>query len=110
MFLCHARLYVFADKYDIEALRDLSLSKLQQTLASFTLYKERVEDAVDLLQYCYANTLERVGKQDSLRVLVILYVACVVEKLAGNKRFQSLLREANAISVDLFSEMLKRMD
>ncbi|KAG9660756.1 hypothetical protein KCU64_g2997, partial [Aureobasidium melanogenum] len=71
VFLCHAQLYVFADKYDIQPLAKLSLSKLGHTLADFNVFEERREDIVELLQYCYANTAERVGTKDSLRVLVI---------------------------------------
>jgi hypothetical protein len=112
VFLCHAQLYVFADKYDIQPLAKLSLSKLRQTLAhfNFNFIEERREDIVKLLQYCYANTPERVGSKDSLRALVIKYVACVVERLTGSKVFGSLLSEANSISLDLTLELCKRLD
>jgi hypothetical protein len=110
VFLCHARLYVFADNYDIQPLAKLSLSKLRHTLAGFNFFEERREDIVELLQYCYANTPERVGTKDSLRALVIKYVACVVERLTGTKVFGSLLSEANSISLDLTLELLKRLD
>lgn len=59
VFLCHARLYVFAEKYDIEPLRKLSKQKIHQTLIGFHLYTERVGDIVVLLRYVYANT--RIG-------------------------------------------------
>lgn len=42
IFLSHARLYVFAEKYDIQPLKILSRQKLQHTLAIYTLYPERV--------------------------------------------------------------------
>ena len=35
VFLSHARLYVFADKYDIPALKALSLRKLESSLREF---------------------------------------------------------------------------
>lgn len=110
VFLCHAQLYVFADKYDIQPLAKLSLSKLGHTLADFNVFEERREDIVELLQYCYANTAERVGTKDSLRVLVIKYVACIVERLKGSEGFHSLLGEANSISLDLIIELCKRLD
>jgi hypothetical protein len=110
VFLCHAQLYVFADKYDIQPLAKLSLSKLGHTLADFNVFEERREDIVELLQYCYANTAERVGTKDSLRALVIKYVACVVERLKGSEGFHSLLGEANSISLDLMIELYKRLD
>jgi hypothetical protein len=46
VFLRHARLYVFADKYDVDGLKDLSLHMLQRTLAEFT----RLEDYYDSLR------------------------------------------------------------
>ena len=36
VFLCHARLYVFADKYDIDPLRALSVHKLQLSRSDIT--------------------------------------------------------------------------
>ncbi|OBT70605.1 hypothetical protein VF21_10358, partial [Pseudogymnoascus sp. 05NY08] len=51
VFLGHARLYVFADKWGIEDLRSLSLHKLHQTLRTFTLYSARLGDVVELIRY-----------------------------------------------------------
>ena len=57
VFLSHARMYVFADRWDIERLRILSLHKLQQTLVAFTIYDDaRVNDLVYLIRFVYANT------------------------------------------------------
>jgi hypothetical protein len=38
VFLCHARVYVFAEKYDVAKLRALALHKLQQPLEVFQVY------------------------------------------------------------------------
>lgn len=110
VILCHARLYVFADKYDIQPLEELTLLKLRQTLALLTFFEERKEEIVQLLQYCYANTPERTETKDRLRALVIHYVACVVERLKGSEKFRLLLGEANSISFDLVNELEKRLD
>ena len=110
VFLSHARLYVFADKYDIAPLRDLSLHRLQQTLAMFTPYASRVGDIVDLLRYSYLNTADASGLIDDLRSLVVHYAACMVEDLARSVNFRSLLEEAGSFSGDLFDQMLKRLD
>ena len=110
VFLCHARLYVFAEKYDIVSLRKLSLSKLHQTLCVFTLYKERVGDIVTLLQYSYANTAHRSPTYDRLRSLVILYAACVVEDLVPSSDFKALLEEPGELASDLVVEIINRLD
>ena len=70
VFLCHARLYVFADKYDVGPLRDLSLHKLQRTLAEFILDDKRAEDIVNLLRYNYSNITDCSESIDDLRLLV----------------------------------------
>ena len=110
VFLCHARLYVFADKYDVGPLRWLSLHKLQRTLAEFTLYDERAGDIIDLMRYSYSNITCYAGSLDELRLLVIHYTACVVEDLARSVKFQLLLEEGGSLARDLVEQMLKRLD
>ena len=110
VFLCHARLYVFAEKYDIGPLRKISLNKLHQTLCVFTLYKVRVGDIVTLLQYSYANTAHRSPTDDPLRSLVILYAACVVEDLVPSSDFKALLEEPGELASDLVLNMINRLD
>lgn len=110
VFLCHARLYVFAEKYDIWSLKQLSLHKLQRTLIGFTLYEERVRDVVELMRYSYLNTADRSESVDELRTLVVHYGACVVEHLARSPQFQLLLEEVGQLARDLVAQMIKRLD
>ena len=110
VFLCHARLYVFADTYDVGPLRDLSLHKLQPILAEFTLYDQRDGDIVDLMRYSYLSTADCSESVDDLRLLVIRYAACVVEDLARSVKFLLLLEEAGSLARDLVEQMLKRLD
>lgn len=110
VFLCHARLYVFADKYDVGPLRNLALHKLQRTLAEFNLYDQRIGDIVHLIRYSYSNTADHPGSIDDLRLLVVHYSACVVDKLSQSVEFQSLLEEAGSLGRDLIEQMLKRLD
>lgn len=110
VFLCHARLYVFAEKYDIFPLRKLCLNKLHETLCVFTLYKERVGDIVTLMRYIYANTVQRLPSDDPLRSLVIHYAACVVEKLVSRSEFRALLEEPGELASDLVVKMINRLD
>ena len=110
IFLCHAKLYVFAEMYDIGPLRELSLHKLQRTLAEFTLYDQRVEDIVRLIRYSYSNTIHHPGSVDNLRSLVVHYSACVVDELSKSVEFQLLLEEFALLGRDLIMQMLKRLD
>lgn len=110
VFLCHARLYVFAEKYDIAPLKKLSLSKLHRTLSVFDLYEERVGDIFALMRYSYANTVHRSPLDDPLRLLIIHYAACVVEKLVPSSEFKALLEEPGELASDLVVKMIHRLD
>ena len=110
VFLSHARLYVFAEKYDIAPLRKLSVNRLHQTLSVFTLYKERVGDVVALMRYSYANTVHRSRPDDSLRSLLIHYATCVVADLVPNSDFKALLEEPGELASDLVVKMINRLD
>ena len=110
VFLSHARLYVLADKYDIEKFRAVSLYKLHQTLCNFTLYEERVRDISCLLEYVYENTAERHGRGDEMRTLVIEFVSCNIGKLVLDELFRTMLKEHNMVSLDLLQRLLERLD
>lgn len=110
IFLGHARLYVFAEKYDIDSLKSLSLQKLHQVLIKYSVCDERLEDIIDLIQYSYSNTADLPGSVDKLRQLVISYAACVVEDLAWTPRFYSLLEKCGSAAKDLVVQMLQRLD
>lgn len=110
VFLCHARLYVFAEKYDIAPLKKLALSKLHRTLSVFDLYEERVGDIFALMRYSYANTVHRSSSDDPLRLLIIHYAACVVEKLVPSSEFKALLEEPGELASDLVVKMINRLD
>ena len=56
VFLCHARLYVFADKYLIDKLKTWALEALHETLKFFDLTFRRNGDLIVLLEYVYENT------------------------------------------------------
>lgn len=109
VFLSHARVYVFADRYDVGALRSLALHNLHKALINFTLHAESVPDIATLFRYVYQHTPEREGCIDQLRVLVIEYVACKVEQMVSNETFAAVLSAENSASVDLTKMILKRL-
>lgn len=110
VFLSHARLYVFADTYDIERLRVLSLHKLHQSLVNFTLFAERTTDIALLLQYAYQHTPERTGTMDDLRELLMKYVCCYLEDIRCNGVFEEILKAENNLSVDLLELLVPSLD
>lgn len=58
VLLCHAQLYVLADRFFVPDLKALAIKNLHEALVpeNFTLYKSRVGDIVALLDYVYKNT------------------------------------------------------
>jgi hypothetical protein len=93
VFLAHARLYVFADKYLVEPLKQLVLRKLHQTLVGFELYPERIGDVVELVRFVYSDDNMSGNGVNELRALVTMYIASRVQKFHESDSFLDLLQE-----------------
>lgn len=91
VLLSHARLYVFAEKYDIQPLKKLSRQKLQHTLAIYTLYPERVGDITTLLKYVYANTSETIDGIEDIRTMLAHYVGTEMDTLIKYGEIKDLM-------------------
>jgi hypothetical protein len=103
VFLDQARLYVLADKYGIEPLRQLVLSKLHQTLKSFKLYHTGVAGIIDFVRFVYSNTPPNYGKKvDALRNLITRYIISVLGQIGENESFKELLEEGGAFVTDFW--------
>ena len=111
VFLGHAQLYVFAEKWGIESMKALALFKLHKTLTTFTLYSARRPDIVELLRYTFCNehTPDRVDTMDDLRSLVMLYTACEVENLIRCPEFLSLIAEGGQLAQNLVQILMQRL-
>ena len=93
VFLSHAQLYVFADKYDIQPLKMLALHNLHQTLLIYTIYAERIGDITALIEYCYENSgaANDGGEANELRVLLTDYVRWRLGALVNSLKFRNFL-------------------
>ncbi|KAK4059754.1 hypothetical protein Trihar35433_10570 [Trichoderma harzianum] len=100
-FLSHVRLFIFAECYGITALMTHSLNGLHWTLEKFTLHDERVSDVVDLVDYCYENSVPQ-----PLRDLVTLYAACKIDKLWKSEQFCALVEAHSELSMALLGLMV----
>ena len=109
VFLCHARMYVFAEKYDIQPLKQLALKKLQETLAIYTLYPERVEDVLTLLKYVYANTSESDPEQEDIRTMLAHYIGCEMEILVKDGEIKDLFSENEEMLNDFLHMFAQRI-
>ncbi len=100
VFLSHARLYVFAEKYDIQPLKTLCHQKLQHTLAIYTLYPQRVGDITSLLKYVYENTTDTKGGIVCIRRMLAHYVGTEMATLNFNGDIKDLMLDNGEILSD----------
>ncbi|SLM39594.1 BTB/POZ-like [Lasallia pustulata] len=107
VFLSHARLYVFAERYDIQPLRTLALEELHSTLAVYTLYHERTGDIVALLRYVYANTGVLTRGGEDLRSVLRDYVAIEISVLVKDEELNNLMLEDGG---PLLQDIMKMFD
>lgn len=105
VFLCHAKLYVLGDKYDIPPLRQLTLYRLHATLKEFTLYPSRMDDLAKLAKYVFENTVP----EDKIRDMITLYYACIVEDAWKYDGLKSLIDEIPDFAFGLISKMSERL-
>jgi hypothetical protein len=110
VFLCHAHLYVFSDRYGIEPLQQLTLQKLRLTLSRFSLFKDRVPDVVELVKCIYKHTMDHDQGIDRMRSLVMDYVVCHLEVIAEDANLKQLLQEPGALAKDLLLKSMQRLD
>ena len=93
VFLSHARLYVFAEMYDIQPLKSRALNELHATLAIFTLYPQRTGDIITLLRYVYTNTSKPKEGVEDLRTLMTHYMGFEMDVLMDDPSFGDLMIE-----------------
>jgi hypothetical protein len=108
VFLSHAKLYVFAEKYDIQTLRTLALENLHNVLAIFTLYKERTGDIITTLRYVYAISRESIDGIEDLRTLLKLHVGYEMDTLMEDEGFRDLMIEEGGALLGDFMKMVMR--
>lgn len=110
VFLSHAQLYVFAEKYDIQTLRMLALENLQTTLAIFTLYEARTGDIIALLRYVYANTSKPIDGVEDLRTLLTHYMGYEMDTLMKDEEFRDLMvADGGPLLGDYMKMVMKRI-
>ena len=110
VFLSHAKLYVFAEMYDVQKLRTLALENLQNALKNFILHDQRTGDIITLIRYVYSNTSARC-EGDEMRMLLTHYVGVEMDTLMKDEGFKDLMIEDNgAMLGDFFKMVLKRIN
>lgn len=110
VFLCHARLYIFAEKYDVQILKALAFEELHATIAIFTLFPQRTGDIIALLRYVYANTGDSVQGKEDIRTMLMAYVGYEMEVLIKERKFMEVMVEdGGAMLWDFMKTVEKRI-
>jgi hypothetical protein len=107
IFLCHAGMYVFADKYGIGCLQELAINRLRRTLSVFRLYPERAVDIVQLVRYGYSHTLDHEPRQDALRGLISEFASCHIGMLSQDGCFKDTLKAEGSFAWDVLQLVLQ---
>ena len=107
VFLSHACVYSFAEKYDIQALKCFALGRLHETLCKFTLWPECVPSVTALVTYVYSNT--PATQKEPMRELLKKYVATELENLVSDPSFHELVAGNDDISRDFWLLVGKRL-
>ncbi|KAG5987056.1 hypothetical protein E4U52_007961 [Claviceps spartinae] len=98
-FIAHAKVFIFADRYGVTGLLDLSMPKLHEALCGFRLSKARVGDILALVRFCY-----EVPCPEKLRRLVASYSAAIMDSEVSRevaKGFKELLKEREGFGADM---------
>lgn len=111
VFLAHAELYVFADKYRINVLKQLAVRKLHKTLAIYTIDSTDIRAIIELIRYTFSedNTFDQDNHVEDLRELLIAYTVSEIEIIGKCGQFLLLMEEGGAFVQKFWPAMMKKM-
>ncbi|KAI8195175.1 hypothetical protein K4K49_008663 [Colletotrichum sp. SAR 10_70] len=101
VFMLHARLYVLADTYAIEKLRELCLRRIRISLLNVTPNAELLETLHDLIIYTFENTTA----SDGLRGLLVHFCIVQVNWIKRNGFLERMREELPEFLADLAVEV-----
>ncbi|KAG5918024.1 hypothetical protein E4U61_002143 [Claviceps capensis] len=87
-FIAHAKVFMFEECYGVVGLTALAIQKLHKALCGFQLSRERVDDTMAFVRFCY----ERPGSQ-KLRELVISYSVAILDSEITMDHFRGVLKK-----------------
>lgn len=94
---------MLAEKYCIDSLCQLVLSKMYETLKSFKLYDTGLNGIIELVRFVYVNTPPNYGEKiDAMRSFVTRYVVSVLGQIGENECFRDILEEGGPFVRDFW--------
>jgi hypothetical protein len=112
----HAKLWVFAECYDVIALKQLALFKLHRDLCVLQLGPGNATAFIDTVEFVYSNTAVVGNKEDvrqiknDLREVVLAYAVCYADTLVDNEYFLALLKVGGDLAADFAQGVTKRIN
>jgi hypothetical protein len=101
----HVHLYTFAEKYQINFLKNLILYNLHKILRDTKFHPSRIENLYDIIRYVYQNTPKLISQKKPLRNMLIHYVTCNFKRLILTKEFQKLIIAEKPIIKALYQKI-----
>ncbi|KAK2054731.1 hypothetical protein LY76DRAFT_686445 [Colletotrichum caudatum] len=96
-YVAHARLYVFAEEYELDELKSLCVEKMRQSLAGNPGQVELTHAVVDVLRFIWPQT----KSQDAMRKLFLRYILTDMGWMMKQPVFNKLLKDMPQISHEL---------
>jgi hypothetical protein len=107
LLMSHAKLYVFADEWEIGPRCILTARRLDSALSK--LSPNDLTEVVALIRYVYDNTLDQDGAPDILRQVVAVYSANKLQDLQSVEKFRELISEGGEFANTLVDKLNERL-
>ncbi|RSL53976.1 hypothetical protein CEP51_014792 [Fusarium floridanum] len=105
VFLCHVRMFLFADRYRITELRDLAIRKLWIAMVNMTFTGNAIPDLTQLIKYVYNNTHKDNPAGQEIRSLVRRYFIIRLDRMWNHTELKDFAKNSellNAIPLEGF--------
>jgi hypothetical protein len=100
--MTHAKVFVFAEYWGVDRLKELSLRRLGTSLEDLgSLTDDEVDKFVALMEYCYEEP-----RPHELTKLVSLYSASRVKEFWKSQEFREVVKRYNELAVALIGDMI----
>ncbi len=108
VFMSHAQLYVFAEKYAVDTLVRLTARRLEEALSEFRCSASPSTSIVTLVKYIYETAPDHGDGEEVLWTIVTNFAANNLHALQRSDEFQDLLAEGGAFPGALFGKVCVR--
>ncbi|KAG5914514.1 hypothetical protein E4U61_005618 [Claviceps capensis] len=99
--IAHVKIFDFAEHYGVYALKSVSMNNLHGALQAFCLSRKRVNDILDLVEFCYDDDRKNT---DRLKKMVASYSAAIMDPRVSDdvaKCSEGLLRRNAEFAADI---------